>query len=153
MDGLSNIQIQSILGYIPGFSGVYSSDTLPKRRIFPLESGVVNLEPHTKRGSHWVCFYNDPSKPYVEYFDSYGCPADDFLERFLRTSNKPILAQSNQLQADGSEECGWYCIFYVKQRANGKDPLNIISEFTDEPSRHNESLVIRPSRSNAKNFS
>ena len=66
--------------------GVYASDRMPSY-ILPSTAIVVNTDPHTERGEHWVAFYLDENAEHIEYFDSFGNPPhlDDF-QRFLKRS-------------------------------------------------------------------
>ena len=85
---MDTIQILKILKKAmgPNFVGVFPSDQLPeptKQKPFGM---VVNLDPSTKPGSHWVAIYVSEFNV-SEYFDSYGFPPQipsikKFLSRF-----------------------------------------------------------------------
>lgn len=67
------------------FGGVYPVDLIPDHLISNQKAIVINLDPHYKPGSHWVCLYLSGNR--VEYFDSYGLPP------FLKTS-KSLLTRT-----------------------------------------------------------
>lgn len=50
------------------FRGVFPKDKQPKLKRG--QSIIVNLDPHTEPGSHWVAKYNSGGKDWV--YDSYG---------------------------------------------------------------------------------
>ena len=55
------------------FCGVFASDELPEIiDTFPC-GFVVNTDPSTELGTHWIAFYF-PSHEKGEFFDSYGYP-------------------------------------------------------------------------------
>ena len=65
------------------FQGVYPSDKLPTRvSSFPALF-IANVDTSDKPGSHWGAFYFTKDKK-GEFFDSYGLPASNLLEHFLR---------------------------------------------------------------------
>jgi len=56
---------------VKGFRRVFTSDLLPKR-IRKFKNGIINLDISTGPGTHWVCYYNDPTYNFIEYFDPFG---------------------------------------------------------------------------------
>ena len=55
------------------FLGVFPSDLLPQQPIAPSGTIIVNTEPHTEGGSHWLAIHLQ-SRPHSSFFDSYGLP-------------------------------------------------------------------------------
>ena len=47
-------------------------DELTGTRPREIECGILNLNNHTQRGSHWTCWFKVGKERY--YFDSYGEP-------------------------------------------------------------------------------
>jgi len=117
---MTNIELQEILTGEPGFRGVFARDMLPKQ-IRRHECGIVNLDAVGGKGTHWVCYFNYPKAKYVEYFDSFGLPPPEEVEKYLLTSRKPIVYNTAELQSRDSELCGYYCIEYILMR-NGQLP-------------------------------
>ena len=93
--------------------GVFPMDQLPIKR----EPGsyVVNLDDHDEPGSHWVAVYDDGNE--VEYMDSYGIPP---LDQFCLNFIGPNYAYNTiPLQQRFSNACGFYCVYFIFQRARG----------------------------------
>jgi len=57
--GISNETIEENMKYQKGFRGVFTIDLLPKK-VRRFENGIINLDISTGKGTHWVCYYNDP---------------------------------------------------------------------------------------------
>ena len=53
------------------FRGVFACDQLPKRYVLRPSGLVVNTDPSTQPGEHWVAIYIARGGE-SEYFDSYG---------------------------------------------------------------------------------
>lgn len=98
---------------IPYFRGVYMRDTLPdKPRVN--ESCIVNLEPLSKPGSHWVAIYKRKREAY--YFDSFGDlrPPLEVIH-YLRGCR--IRYNYNQYQSFDSIVCGHLCLQFLNTHA------------------------------------
>src|SRR5215813_9796579 len=125
-----------------GFSGVFSRDNL-KKKINKFESGIVNLDSVTGPGTHWVCYYNDPTKEYTEYFDSFGLPPPEEVKKYLKTSGKNyVIYNSSQLQKNNSVLCGYYCMKYIVDRNKNMSQYDVLYSFTNTPSDFNEKLAL-----------
>ena len=125
---------------IPTFKGVYSRDTLiGKPKIN--ESGVVNLQPQSMSGSHWVCYFNSSKSKYIEYFDSYGLYPPTKVVVYLKKSRKRILYSSNIIQLPLSIMCGYYCVHFLKSRTKGIEFYDVVYEFDTTPTQRNENLI------------
>jgi hypothetical protein len=110
---------------IPNYIGTFSKDTLPSQ-ITKSASAVINLDDIGNPGTHWVAVYNDADSMYVEYFDSFGMTPPMEIESYLRTSNKPILFSTGQVQAPATNICGKLCTDYIRFRSKGITPYKII---------------------------
>ncbi|MBM3939262.1 MAG: hypothetical protein FJ333_11510 [Sphingomonadales bacterium] len=127
------------------FQGVHAFDQIPKS----LKVGqfyICNTETSNDQGKHWfvVC---RPQKSILECFDSLGTSSNDTnqLAKHLkfRGINK-IKFNSTKLQADGTESCGYHCIYFVYQRLYNndlqyKELLNEVYSPTDQQA--NERIV------------
>lgn len=94
------------------YRGVYSMDKLPHRA-----SGayVINTDDSDEDGSHWIAVFVKNNT--VEYMDSYGLPPlDSRCELFL---GKDYYFNTCALQQLYSNACGFYCIYFLLQRARG----------------------------------
>ena len=127
------------------FKGVFASDTCPRT----LQRGrcyVINTDPVTFPGRHWVCVYVPQGKGSVEYFDSYGRPPTTVpgIANVLR--NRNVIHNTKQIQSLYSDVCGHYCIYFLKQRCVGRSMHHIVNKFTDDPRRNDKYVerLIRP---------
>ena len=135
---MNTAQIAYALGHDPKtskkFCGVFPSDKLP-RTIDRYPCGlVVNTDPSTKPGTHWLgIFLTSPQKG--EWFDSYGKPPEFYGPVFTEFMNKHCDEwewNDRKLQSDWSVVCGHYCIFYVAHRARGYSMKKIIQLFGND---------------------
>ncbi len=138
---LSNFDIEEQLKDEEGFRGVFSKDTLPKK-INPSENGVVNLADSDDPGTHWVCYYNRSDLDYVLYFDSYGLPPPQEIEKYLKTSGKQIQYNTGEIQQLSTVLCGTYCIYVIKELNRGRDYYEVLYDnFDPFPTNSNESYI------------
>ncbi|KAL3102520.1 hypothetical protein niasHT_020136 [Heterodera trifolii] len=105
-----------------------TSDQIPAGAIvkFP-HCMVVNLDPSTSRGSHWVCFYC-ASPLHLEYYDSLGMwppPCVHIVNHLSRY--KQIQYNSLPLQSANSSACGRHVIFFLYCRCVGMTFEKIVS--------------------------
>ena len=114
---------------IPYFIGVRMRDELvspPCSR----ECGILNLNTHLQKGSHWTCWYKIGMERY--YFDSFGEPPPRELLYYLKTTGElfndlpAIKCNAVTVQHDQSNECGSLCLFVLKQLSKRVSFSNII---------------------------
>jgi hypothetical protein len=119
--------------------GVYASDCLPIK-VGPSTAFIVNTNPHTKSGTHWIAIYLDRSGR-LEYFDSFGQPptVTDHV-RFIRRKCFHYYWNSSVLQSAYSAVCGHYWLTYLYFRTKGYSLQDYISLFTTDVNR-NDSVV------------
>ena len=93
------------------FKGVYPKDQLPT--VEYLGSYVVNTDPSTAPGEHWVAMlFNNPRS--AEFFDSYGLhPIVYGLTDFLDSHSSSWTYNSKTLQSLISEVCGHCTVYYI----------------------------------------
>lgn len=135
---LSDNDIKFIMKDVPVFLGCFPKDkvkTIPKIKK---GSFIVNLDDSSGPGTHWVCVNIDDKLKYNEYYDSFGIEPPKQVLTYLKNYKKPIYYQTEQLQADNSILCGYYCCDYLTQRYQGKPPNEILKQFTNHPSKQNE---------------
>jgi hypothetical protein len=143
--GLYSNEIDTNLKHIKSFQGAISQDRLEllnpsMKKSF---SCIINLEDSNEDGSHWVCLYNDKNENFSEYFDSYGMkPALQTIGFVKKHFRKPIYFNDTQLQGDDSKKCGYYCQYYIRNRAKGKSPYDVLYSLKQEPSKFNEEKVL-----------
>lgn len=112
------------------FLGVYAADlapaSLPDNATHYPCAYVVNTDPSTKPGQHWVAFYSSAPSQTIEFFDSYGNKPSAYPHIRLPT-NVPAGVYSNiAFQSKRSAVCGHYCIFYLVKRAVARWPRTLI---------------------------
>ena len=90
---------------------------------------IVNTDPSSKPGQHWVAFYRDLQKPpgHIEFFDSYGHPPSFYS--FSLPDNLKIQSNTHQLQSFSTNVCGQYCILFLLLRASHQhsSPLEAVT--------------------------
>lgn len=149
--GTSNVELERAMRGVKGFLGVFSMNynLLPKQMLKTGDNLIVNMEPDSMPGSHWVCIFVD--KKFVLYFDSFGMPPTPVLARWIQThSSKPIQCQHNDVQELDSSFCGQYCCYFLKSLAEGIPLYSVMYRLTTYPSNHNEELVERSFRRDFK---
>jgi len=97
------------------FQGVFPVDKLP---LICDGMYVINTDEHDEPGEHWIAVYNK------EYFDSYGIPPQD--RRIVSFIGTNAMFNAVPLQQPLSNACGFYCIYYLIERARGKSMEDII---------------------------
>jgi len=68
---MDTLQILCTLRNVNSFLDVYASDLLP-RSITKTCTSIVNADPHTEVGSHWLAVHFRPKSSYAYYFDLFG---------------------------------------------------------------------------------
>jgi len=125
---MNSIQISSILKRTT-VGGVFASDKLPKEISIPKYVIIVNTDPSTKPGSHWVAIFISNGNA-VDYFDSYGRPpVVNSIRTFLRKFPK-IQINSIQVQGSFSSVCGHHSLYFAIQRWNNIPMEEIVRKFS-----------------------
>ena len=85
---------------------------------------IVNLDPSTESGSHWVALEIGRKKI---YFDSYGLgPRDKKLKKIL---GKKYEKNLKRLQHPLSTTCGQWCLYFLLRRAQKWSTKKIVRPF------------------------
>lgn len=139
---MDTAEVYSYLRYLPVNSfGVYASDCLPLK-ITPSSAFVVNTDPHTSAGTHWVAFFLDLHGN-LEYFDSYGRPptVPDHIQ-FIRRNSCCYRYNTMPLQSEYSLVCGHYCLTFLYLRSLGFQMKDFTSIFSENVNK-NDALVYK----------
>ena len=104
------------------FRGIYSRDQLPQK--IQKEIGIINLDDMQGPGTHWVCYRNVDSV--VEYFDPFGLIMPNEALKYFRSSGKHIVYSLDEIQNRNTVLCGYWCLYYLFERQNGKSILDVI---------------------------
>ena len=119
---------------IPFFAGVKMRDEISSLQLNAVEYGVLNLNTHLQRGSHWTCWYKKGKERY--YFDSFTEPPPKELLCYMKTPVEiakdlpAIRCNAVTVQHNQSTECGSLCLYVLKQLTNGI-PFSRIIEFLE----------------------
>ena len=116
---------------IPNFKGIFARDEVMPREHSP---SIINLDSLENAGTHWVCCV--PGGRALWYFDSFGM---GFPQEFK--SSKPVIWNSSQYQNINSVLCGYYCLFFLHQWAQGKDFYDILKPFSLSDTMKNEKFI------------
>ena len=116
---MNTLQIKAVLSHDAMtkhlFQGVYAVNMLPKTCEGMY---VINTDDHDQPGEHWVAVYNN------EYFDSFGVPPlDPRIRDFMGST---IIHNCVPLQQILTNACGFYCVYYLLERARGRSMEDII---------------------------
>jgi hypothetical protein len=122
-------EIQYQLKDYKAFVGVFPCDRLPSLK--PGQAMIVNTDPHTKPGQHWVAFYKTKSMD-LEYFDSFGLPPlVSHLKNYINMGAHNHFTYSTvQLQHESSQTCGNHCISFVKHRLLDQPFASLLAHFS-----------------------
>ncbi len=125
---MNTLEIISRLKFCKSFKGVYPVDLIPK--YFNSGTIIINTDPSTKPGSHWVAVYinNDTG----EYFDSFGFPPinKEIISFLDNNSTNGWSYNSLHIQNLLSHTCGNYCVLYVMAKNKGYSITDFLNLFT-----------------------
>lgn len=104
---------------LPTFTASIISDSLlssasPIVHSLNAISCIVNTDPSSRPGQHWVAFFLAPHGK-LEFFDSYGRPPTHFGFPLNSQMLEPACFEYNtlSLQADSTSVCGQYCLVFL----------------------------------------
>ena len=124
------------------FLGVFARDEPPqveRMTRYPL-AWISNTDIARSVGEHWVAFYcASPSSP-CEFFDSYALPYASYCIPMRTRFASLIHANDRQLQAENSNVCGLWCLYYLVTRAQNKFLHN---RFSKNDFAFNDRLLVR----------
>jgi hypothetical protein len=101
------------------YIGCFAADQIPNiSHKFPF-CMVLNVDPHTLKGSHWISIYCESSN-YIEYYDSLGIwpSPSPHIENYL-SNYSHIKYSKYPLQSPYSRTCGRHVIFFLFNRCLG----------------------------------
>ena len=103
-------------------------------------SYVVNTNPSTAPGEHWVAMlFNNPRS--AKFFDSYGLhPIVYGLTDFLDSHSSSWDYNSKTLQSLISEVCGHYTVYYILFRSRGSSLSEILTHFSSNISLNDKTV-------------
>ena len=128
---MDTTQITCALKGVKSFLGVFPSDLLPnsiqQRQTCTV---IINTDPHTERGSHWLAIRFEPRSSSAYYFDSFGRPPQvATIQDFLRRNCTVHEYNAIQLQGPRITLCGQYCFLFVLRMGDDYSPKEFVSWF------------------------
>jgi hypothetical protein len=122
------------------FEGVFASDTLPHALHRRPSLLIVNTDPISKGGSHWLAIYIS-CEGKGEFFDSYGLPPYvPQIRSFLDKRCKSWRYNTVDLQAVNTTVCGQYCVMYLLFKAHGYSLFDFVKNFSNECLKNDETV-------------
>ncbi len=88
-------------------------DTLPTK-VWNIETGIVNLDSSSGKGSHWVSYYKKGNT--VQYYDSFGVTPPVELLKYWG-ENCTVLFNYEQEQQINDVICGHLCLKFLYNNA------------------------------------
>lgn len=101
----------------PVFKGVFAADEIPYSELKDSPSPlclVLNSDPSSQPGTHWICAFILPDSSSVEFFDSYGLAPTVYNFSFPPSTT---IFNTLTFQSPHTPVCGQYCILYLSFRA------------------------------------
>lgn len=128
---MDNFQIDAILKkhYATRkiYLGSFPCDHIPFSDNFPY-CLIANTDKMGKPGVHWIAIYV-PKRNFIEYFDSYSFEPNEDVKNYLKTFDN-VEKNSTSLQDFFSTACGPFCIYFIINRAMGKELKEIIKKLS-----------------------
>jgi hypothetical protein len=104
---------------------------------------VINLDPHNKKGSHWVSLYINRMKNQVYFFDSVGKPPGKRISHFIKKfyndmMNKGLTHEQIDIRCNKKQhqfndsECGIYSMNFIIRLLQGDNFDDIINNITND---------------------
>ena len=137
----SDEDLDHLMKDIPHYRGAHSQDWCKGKSPNQEEYVILNLDSEDGPGNHWICICNLPDSPLIEYFDSYGLPIPEQVLRYMKKSKKQVVSTTNEIQSLDSKACGYYCVFYLKERERRTPTYDILYQFSPTAKDHNDKLL------------
>lgn len=138
---MNSLQIESALKTLRVNTKVYAANRLPRTLSTPCAI-VINTDPDTKPGSHWIAIFIDKFKN-GEFFDSYGFPPQvEFHKQFLNSACRKWTHNPMSLQSYNTTVCGQYCLVFLYFKARGKSLSDFLKKFSSD-SHRNDKIVTQ----------
>lgn len=126
---MDTVQVLCTLRNVRSFLGVFPSDLLP-HSIKRSGTIIINTDPHTERGSHWLAILIKPKSSSAYFFDSYGLPPIiSDIHAFLKRNCTVWEYNKVHLQGLTSTVCGQYCCLFALYMDRGYTPQEFVGLF------------------------
>ena len=124
---MDTLQLLCALYDTTSFAGGQPSDLLP-HSIAQACTVIINADPHTEKGSHWLAVQLLPKSSNAYYFDSNGMPPTlvPAIHTFIRRNYTVWNYNRKQLQGLTSNVCGKYCCLFALYASRGYGSRQIV---------------------------
>jgi hypothetical protein len=115
-----------------------ASDLIP-HSVIRSGSLIINTDPHTEKGTHWLAIQIQPISYSSFFFDSYGFqPIIPTIQTFLRGNR--IVNKYNKVRLQGlfSDVCGKYCCLFALYMDRGYTTKQFVSLFDAHGHAHSQ---------------
>src|SRR5271154_323152 len=105
---------------------------------------IVNSDPSSKPGTHWLALYQNPKDKSIEFFDSFGMSFEYYgvnFTEFIMNCNRNVKISNRHIQSLHGTTCGEYCVYFLAKRTKGYSFQSIIDEFDKYNLKGNDSFV------------
>ena len=128
------------------YGGVFSCDSLPTKKVLKNKYYIVNTERiNSTRVGHWVVLYFRADS--CEFFDPLANKIQEYnklIVDFMRKNCSGKLSYSTvQIQANSSDKCGQFCLFFCYMRCEGESFEHILGYFEAHNLLKNDSIIER----------
>jgi hypothetical protein len=110
-------------------------------KIPPLVHGISNSATRDSGGAHWVAYRNSPQDKQVVYWDSFGMSPDPRLLKYLKSTGKPVMMNTTQLQNLNAQSCGYWCLMVLSELNRGQSIGSILSKVNSQDQDENEEML------------
>lgn len=126
------------------YGGVLPADRVPDRIPGRPIGYIVNTDPSTLPGRHWVAFHfpADSKQPAI-FWDSYGRGPNSYnasFTDFLNKNSEQWTYNKRTLQGAYSTVCGQYCVYFLLKMARHVPLSNIVAVFSHDK-KHNDFMI------------
>jgi len=125
-------------------AGVFAIDQLPRESVTPDKRlFIVNSDIATLPGQHWMLILFTPQEDAVEFYDSLGRSPhyyDPLLTQFIFGNATFCKYNTQQLQCDNSNTCGYHCVYYGMLRCRNMSQDYVLSTYNH--CSYNDKLVV-----------
>ena len=130
------------------FVGTFAFDEIPHIISSDTRFVIVNQDPSTMNGSHWVALEVTRGIPNTShsgtYFDSYGQQPPAFMDKaVVQTIGPQYIFNKKPLQAQFSTTCGQWCMAFIHQRCLGTCLQDFLDKFDSKDLWENDEKVNR----------
>lgn len=126
--------------YNTAFKGVFSCDTIPKKKMKNNESIIVNLSKYNEKGTHFIVFMIINKKLHI--IDSLNLlKYNKYISRYIKKYNKHVYP-SFRIQDYNSEFCGFFCMSFIMY-CTSYNVSNYYKKFLKRKLKKNDLISIK----------